>query len=144
MANEVDTLSRRILEEVWNQRNLDLADQLISDDFVTHDPRGTSGKGPEAYKEFVRQYLTAFPDLQFTIEDSVADDQSVATRWTATGTHNGPLYGIPATGRRVSVNGIVFNKFENGKFTVSWSAWDSLSLMKQLGMMPSPETVQAA
>ena len=142
--SDVGTLSRRIFDEVWNKRNLDIADELIADEFVTHDPRGTTQKGPQGYKEFVREYTTAFPDLHFTIDDMVADESTVATRWTVTGTHRAPLYGIPATGRNVTMSGVVYSKFKNGKFVVSYSFWDSLSLMKQLGVVPSKEPGQAA
>jgi steroid delta-isomerase-like uncharacterized protein len=144
MAIDIATINRQIFDEVWNKRNLDVADQLIADEFVTHDPRGATAQGLEAYKEYVRSYTTAFPDLHFTVDEAVADDTTVATRWTATGTHRGPLYGIPPTGRAVKMSGVVFSKFKDGKFTVSWSFWDSLSLMKQLGLAPSTESEQAA
>lgn len=145
MSTSLESISRRIFDEVWNHRNLDLADELISPEFVVHDPRGSSQrKGPEGYREFVREYTTAFPDLEFTVLDQVANETDVATRWTCSGTHKGPLSGIPPTGRRVTLSGIAYSKYENGKFTASWSVWDALSLMQQLGVMPTGEQVEAA
>jgi steroid delta-isomerase-like uncharacterized protein len=137
------TLSRRIIDEVWNQRNVDAADELISSDCVVHDPNSVH-KGLDAYKQFVREYLSAFPDLHFTIEDQISDEHGVATRWTCTGTHQGDLQGIPATGRRVTVSGILLSKVKDGKFVESWSSWDTMSLLQQLGVMSSRETVAAA
>jgi len=139
---DLATLSHRIIDEVWNQKNVDAADQLISSDCVVHDPHSVH-KGLDGYKQFVREYLNAFPDLHFTIEDQVVDEHGVATRWTATGTHQGELQGIPATGRRVTVSGILLSKAKEGKFVESWSSWDTMSLLQQLGVMPSRETVAA-
>jgi len=140
---DLATLSHRIFDEVWNQQNLDVAGELISADFVMHDPNSVRN-GIEAYKQFVREYRSAFPDLHFTIEDHVADDTTVATRWSCTGTHNGEIMGIPATGRRVQMTGVVFSKAVDGKFVESWSSWDALSLMQQLGVIPPREVAEAA
>jgi steroid delta-isomerase-like uncharacterized protein len=139
---DLATLSHRIIDEVWNKKNIDAADELISSDFVVHDPNSVH-QGLDGYKQFVREYLSAFPDLHFTIEDQVADEHAVATRWTATGTHQGELQGIPATGGRVRVNGILLSKARDGKFVESWSSWDTMTLLQQLGVMPSKETVAA-
>lgn len=144
MAN-LAALSHRLLDEVWNKKNLDVVDELIAPQFVVHDPQGTSPRpGPEGYKEYVHAYLTAFPDFELTIDDQVADESTVATRWSCSGTHRGQLLGVPPTGRRVTVTGTSFSKFSDGKFAESWSSWDQLSLMQQLGVMPSGEVVQAA
>lgn len=140
---DLAALSLRIIDEVWNQKNVDAADELISCDCVVHDPNSVH-EGLDGYKQFVREYLNAFPDLHFAIEDQVADEHGVATRWTCTGTHQGELQGIPATGRRVTVSGILFSKAKDGKFVESWSSWDTMSLLQQLGVMPSRETVAAA
>jgi steroid delta-isomerase-like uncharacterized protein len=145
MSTDLGAISHRIFDEVWNQKNLSIADEVIASGFVAHDPHGSSPRsGPEGYKEFVREYLAAFPDLHLTVEDQVCNETAVATRWTCTGTHNGPLFGIPPTGRRVTLSGIAYSRFENGKCTVTWNSWDALSLMQQLGVMPAKEEVQAA
>lgn len=145
MSADLRELSNRLLDEVWNKRNLDLIDELISPDFVIHDPNNaSSGKGPEGYKKFVHAYLTAFPDTQLTVRDHVADDSTVATRWTATGTHQGALNGIPASGRRIVIEGISFSKAVDGKFVESWSTWDSLNVLQQMGVVPTSSQMQAA
>ena len=139
MATDHKALSRQILEEVWNQQNLDAVDKLIAADFVHHDSQSPLGvRGVEAYKHFVKHYLSAFPDCHFTVEDQIAEGSMVATRWTVSGTHNGTLGNIPATGRRMSVTGISWSRVENGKFVESWTNWDTLGMMQQLGVAGAP------
>ena len=138
MATDIKELSRRILEEVWNQQNLDAVDEMIAPTFVQHDPQSPSVlSGVEGYKQFVRYYLTAFPDCNFTVEDQISQGQIVMTRWTVTSTHAGSLGTIPATGRRSTVTGITCSRVENGKFVESWTNWDTLGMMQQLGVLPA-------
>jgi steroid delta-isomerase-like uncharacterized protein len=134
MATDIKELSRRIFEEVWNQQNLSAADEIIAPNFVDHDPQ-SSVQGIEGYKQFVRYYLTAFPDSHFTVEDVIAEAQMVVTRWTVSGTHTGNLGAISTTGRRISVTGISCGRVENGKIVEGWTNWDTLGLMQQLGVL---------
>ena len=145
MATDNKELARRIMEEIWNNQRVDLADEIIASDFVQHDPHSPFPvEGLEAYKQFVKHYLNAFPDLHFTIEEIVSDGQTVVTRWSSTGTHSGDLPGIPATGRRTTSSGIVCGRVENGRFVESWSNWDTLGLMQQLGAIPREQLERAA
>lgn len=144
MSADLREISHRLLNEVWNKRNFDVIAELISPDFVIHDPNYTSGKGPEEYRKFVHTYLTAFPDTVLTVQDQVADGSTVATRWTAMGTHQGPLNGISASGRRVTIEGVSFSKFVDGKFAESWNNWDSLGMLRQIGAVPADSEMQAA
>jgi steroid delta-isomerase-like uncharacterized protein len=134
MATDIKELSRRIFEEVWNKQNLSAADELIASNFVDHDPQ-SSVQGLEGYKQFVRYYLTAFPDSHFTVEDEISEGQMVVTRWTVTGTHTGNLGAIPATGRRITITGISCGRVENGKMVEAWTNWDTLGMMQQLGVL---------
>ena len=97
---------RRTFDEIWNQKKIEVADELIAANYVHHDPQSPPCNNLDQYKQFVRYYLNAFPDLHFAIEDQIADGDTVVTRYTATGTHNGDVAGIPATGRRISVTGM--------------------------------------
>lgn len=142
MVTDIKELSRRIFEEVWNNQNLSAADEMIASTFVDHDPQ-SSVQGIEGYKQFVRYYLTAFPDSHFTVEDEISEGQMVVTRWTVNGTHTGSLGAIPATGRKVSVTGISCARVENGKVVEAWSNWDTLGMMQQLGIL-SATAQQAA
>ena len=145
MAAHSTEISRRVFEEIWNNKKLDAIDELMAASYVHHDPQSpVVASGAEGYKQFVSHYLKAFPDLHFTINDEVADEQTIVSRWTATGTHQGDLPGIPRTGRKFSVNGITMARVKNGKFTESWNNWDTLGLMQQLGVLPAEAKGRAA
>ncbi len=135
MAAPTAELSRRIFEDVWNRKNLNAIDDLISTDYVHHDASSLVASGVDGYKQFVKSYLNAFPDARFTIDDAFTDGQNEITRWTVSGTHEGELAGIPRTGRRFSVTGISIARIANGKITESWNSWDALGLMQQLGVV---------
>ena len=137
-------LSRRIFEDVWNRKNLNAIDDLISTDYVHHDASSLVASGVDGYKQFVKSYLNAFPDARFTIDDAFTDGQNEITRWTVSGTHEGELAGIPRTGRRFSVTGISIARIVNGKITESWNNWDALGLMQQLGVVPAETKGRAA
>jgi predicted ester cyclase len=83
-------------------------------------------------------YLTAFPDLHFTIEDIIAEGDTVVVRQTARGTHQGDLMGIPPTGKQVSGTGITITRVVNGKAVEDWFNGDDLGLLQQLGVVPVP------
>jgi steroid delta-isomerase-like uncharacterized protein len=133
------------MEQVWNQRKLELIDEMIASNFVQHEAQAPFPvTGPEGVRQFIKHYLAAFPDLHFTVDDVVAEGQTVVTRWTSTATHTGDLPGIPATGRRISVTGMFSSRVEDGKFVESWSNWDALGLLQQLGVAPAQPLEQAA
>jgi predicted ester cyclase len=87
-------------------------------------------------KEFLAPYFAAFPDLQFTVEDEIAEGDKVTTRYTARGTHRGELMGMAPTGKHVTVTGIFISRVEEGKLAEMWLNWDALGLMQQLGVIP--------
>jgi steroid delta-isomerase-like uncharacterized protein len=145
MAPDNWEITRRVFEEVWNQKNLKVVDELMAADYVHHDPSfPTVVSGIDGYKQFVTQYLNAFPDLHFTIEDHVTEGETTASRWTVSGTHNGDLPSVPRTGRPISVTGMTIGRIRNGKFVESWSNWDALGLMQQLGVVPAEAKGRAA
>lgn len=145
MAAHSTEISRRVFEEIWNHKKLNAVDELMAANYVHHDPQSpVVSSGTESYKQFVSHYLKAFPDLHFTIDDEVADEQTIVSRWTATGTHQGDLPGIPRTGRKFSVTGISMARVKNGKFIESWNNWDTLGLMQQLGVVPAETKGRAA
>ena len=138
MSEENKALSRRVIEEIFNAGNLDLADELIAQDHVHHDPAmPEEGHGPEHMKEFANMYRTAFPDVRVQIEDQIAEEDRVATRWVASGTHEGELMGIAPTGNRVTVAGMTIDRIANGQVAETWDNYDALGMMQQLGVIPS-------
>ncbi|HWJ32200.1 MAG TPA: ester cyclase, partial [Gaiellaceae bacterium] len=94
-------------------------------------------KGPAGLIGAARAYRDAFPDLRLTAEQTIAQGDHVAVRWTARGTHQGELFGIPATGKEAIVTGISFDRWANGKIVESWTNWDTLGLLQQLGAVPA-------
>ena len=128
---------RRFVEEGWNQGNTAVFDELFAADYLGHDPSGPL-HGPEGFKQFYATYRTAFPDTHLTIEDQIAEGDTVASRWTATGTHQGPLMGIPPSGKRVRVTGMTISRYASGKIAQEWFSYDTLGMLQQLGAIPTP------
>ena len=126
-------LLQRFVEEIMNQQDLDLTDELFAADYVMHTAMSpVEVRGPEGLKQMLAMYAIAFPDAQVTIEDTVAEEDQVAFRFTLTGTHNGELMGIPPTGRQVTITGISVHRFADGKFAETWASDDVLGMMEQL------------
>lgn len=140
MSEQNKTIVRRAIEEVYNQGHLDAVDDLVSSDFVAHSSDGDI-HGPDGMKESVVALRRAFPDLQMTIEEQVAEGDTVVTRWTARGTHTGDYHGIPPTGKQGSMTGIDIDRVVDGKAVECWTEADNLGLLQQLGVVPSPEQV---
>ena len=146
MTDQNKALARRNFEEVWNQGKLAVIDELVAMDATFHDPNVPGGKftGPEGLKQFVEIYKKAFPDVQLTIDDQVAEGDKVVSRWTATGTHKGDLMGIPPTGKRATVTGIDFDRYQDGKIVEAYASYDMLGMLQQLGLAPSMVAGSAA
>jgi steroid delta-isomerase-like uncharacterized protein len=134
--------SRRVIEEAFNNGNLAVVDELVEPGAVDHDPAHIEEvRGPAAFKAQVEMYRSAFPDLHMTIEDTVAQGDMVVLRWTSRGTHRGELMGLAPTGTVATVTGISIDRFEDGKIAESWTNWDVLGLMRQLGAAPPPGSI---
>ena|SRR5437879_6876083 len=128
-----------LYEEVWNERKLEVVREIISPSHALHAPNiSGSSIGPEAYKNQVVRFLAGYPDLRFTVEDTVVEKDKVVACWTLSGTHKGDFMGIPATNRKVSVDGMTIHHVADGKIMDSYSNWDALGMMQQLGVIPVP------
>ena len=137
MSTETNkTQYRRTLEEVFNQGDLAIVDELVAPDFLNHDvPPGMNSRGPDSTRQIARMLRTAFPDLHFTIEELVAEADTVAGRVTMRGTHLGPFQGIPATGRSFEQAHMHFVRFRDGKAIEHRAVRDDLGMMRQLGVI---------
>ncbi|HEU5362961.1 MAG TPA: ester cyclase [Gaiellaceae bacterium] len=136
--------SRRMIEEVFGAGRYELADELVAESAIGHDPAlPEPSQGPEGVKEGARGYRDAFPDLSMRIEEVVAENDLVALRWTARGTHRGDLFGIAPTGKEATVTGITIDRWAGGKIAESWTNWDTLGLLQQLGAVPAAATQTA-
>jgi steroid delta-isomerase-like uncharacterized protein len=127
---------RRLYDEVWNERKVEVIKEIISPSHALHGPTFSgSSIGPEAYKRQVLLFLTGYPDMHWTIEDTIAENDKVVACWTISGTHRGEYMGIPATNKEVSVEGITIHHIAGGKIMDSYSNWDVLGMMQQLGVV---------
>jgi steroid delta-isomerase-like uncharacterized protein len=124
------------VEEIQNRHNVDAFDEFFAPSFVNYDPLPGLPGTREGAKQLHRTLFAAFPDLRMTIHDQAAEGDKVWTRKTASGTHQGEFFGIPATGKHVSWKIIDIMSIRNGKVTEHWVVADVLSLMQQLGAVP--------
>jgi predicted ester cyclase len=131
--------ARRLLEEAWSGGNLAVVDELVSTNIVARQPLLTLA-GQEAYKRYISELHSAFPNLHYTIEDLIGEGDRVVIRWSGHyGTHQGPLRGLPATGKEASSTGITISRFVDGKDVEEWMSADTLGLLQRLGVVPSTE-----
>ena len=125
---------RRYVDEVWKDENLDIADEVFAEKYLSHQSDGTTlERGPEDVKKFVMEYRNAFSDIENTSEDMIGEDDKVVNRWTLRVTHTGEFRGIPATDKRITITGIgIFRFSEDGKVVESWDSLDQLGMLQQL------------
>ena len=126
----------QMLDAAWNRGDTSVLDTSVAEDHVDHDDDGDD-IGREHLVQAILAYRAAFPDLRMSFADQIAAGDQVATRWTASGTHHGELNGIPATGRSARISGIFIHRLTDEKITESWTSFDRLGLLQQLGVIPS-------
>jgi steroid delta-isomerase-like uncharacterized protein len=131
---------------LFNEGNLDVADEILAPDFVLHAPFDPGElRGREAVKQFVSAYHNAFPDGHTTIEEQLAEGDEAVNRWTATGPHQGEFKGIAASGNQLTVTGIDIIRISGDKLAEGWVELDGLGRMRQLGaVIPAPEQSEEA
>jgi steroid delta-isomerase-like uncharacterized protein len=139
MLADPKAIVRRLYEEVWNDRKLELINEIISPSHALTAPNiSGSSIGPEAYKRNALHFLAGYPDLNWTIEDIIAEKDKVVACWTFSGTQKGDFMGVPATNKKVSVDGVTIHHVANGKIMDSYSNWDIWGMMQQLGVVSAP------
>jgi steroid delta-isomerase-like uncharacterized protein len=127
-------IARRGFEEVFTHKNVTVLDKLAVADFTFHSASRTI-QGREAVKQFLKMFLTAFPDLSLTIEDLIGEGDCVSIRYTNRGTHQAPFMGMAPTGKSITVTGLEFLHLANGKVIEEWINEDFL---EQLGVVAAP------
>jgi steroid delta-isomerase-like uncharacterized protein len=144
MTEDNKQVARRFFD-AWTRGDLDAFDDLIAADAIDHDPHNpfAGETGPQVLRQAAAMYRAAFPDIVFTVEDQIAEGDYVATRWTARGTHDGELNGMPATGAAIETTGISIDRFVGGKSVEVWTNWDALGLMTQLQAHAAPRSTAA-
>lgn len=127
---------RRVWEEAFGKGNLEVIDELFAPSYSFKSPLGIDIKGAEGFKQNLAMMRSAFPDMNISIDDMLAVDEKVVTRFTMKGTFTGEMMGIPPTGKDISVSGIVITRWENGKEVEAWESIDTLAFYQQLGITP--------
>ena len=127
-------IARRAFEEILTGGRFELAEQLYAKDFVNHGIHRTASL--EEDQAALKGWHQAFPDITITPEKLIAEDDLVTIYWIARGTNTGTGNGLPATGKKGELAGITIWRIVNGKIKEEWSAFDQLSMMQQLGLLP--------
>jgi steroid delta-isomerase-like uncharacterized protein len=136
-AEENKTIVRRFFEEGPSKGNISAADDLLSPDFAMHVPLPAS-PGVEGINEVITACRAAFEHLNVTVEDMIAEGNTVAARFTARGVHKGNFMDLPATGKPITMTGIEIFRIKDGKIIELWGEANLLGLMQQLGIVPAP------
>lgn len=113
---------RRIYEDLWNKGNMAAADEIFAK--------------PESVKQYVSTFLAAFPDLQHTVEEMIAEGEVVMTHFSARGTHTGHWHSIAPTNKQIAYTGVTVARLKNGQIIKHQTTWDTLSVLEQLGLVP--------
>jgi steroid delta-isomerase-like uncharacterized protein len=135
-TEENKALVRREYEQGVNQGDFDVRNEALASNYVGHFSGLPPIQGIEAFKQFTSAFFTAFPDLQTTIEDLIAEGDKVAVRQTWRGTHTGNFQGIPPTGKQVTFSSLEVYRVIGGKLAEEWVELDMLGLLQQLGVIP--------
>ncbi len=138
MSTETNkAIVRRYMEQVWNEGRGDLFEEFFAENIVHHGI--PSEPGLAGMKAGYATSMNAFGDLQLTADDMIAEGDKVVTRWSLVATHKGELMGIPATGKQITMTGIGIYRMANARIVELWYFADNVSLMQQLGIIPTPE-----
>ena len=128
------TIIRSAVEQIWNQGHLDIADELFATDYIYHGIPEI--RGAEGTKQHVADLRASFPDFHLSLEDMIAEGDKVVSRWTGDGTQVGEFMGIPASGKKVKITGIIISRIANDKIIEEWETSDQLGMLQLLGVIP--------
>ena len=135
MSEQNKTLARRWFEDLFSRGDLDAANDILSVDFLDHLTHEDE-RGIEELKHYVSIYRTAFPDIQDSVEDIVAEADKVVVRWRSSGIHQGEFMGVAPTGRHVRFTGMRLFRIAENKIVESWVNIDERGLQEQVGALP--------
>jgi steroid delta-isomerase-like uncharacterized protein len=138
MSDQNKALSRRVVEEGYDKGNMTAIGELFAANHVNHSAPPGIPAGVEGIKAFVGMYRTAFPDLRNTVSLQVAEGDKVVTHWSATGTNKGSFMGMPPTGKSATITGTTIDRIAGGKIVETWTTFDQVQMMQQLGVIPAP------
>ena len=133
--SQVEEVLHGIYEAI-NTGNLALLDKFVAPGYVEH---SEGFQGVEPFRQQVAAFRAAFPDLRVAIEDVLTDGDRFASRTAVTGTHTGDLMGMPATGKRISVEAVDIGRVHDGQAAERWGGLNMYALLTQLGVIPAPQ-----
>lgn len=137
MSAETNKLVMGRFTDFINTASEKLADELISPDAIFHVPgRSEPVQGPAGYLAIIGMMREGFPDIQWTLEEMIAEDDKVAARFTMRGTHRGTFFGVPPTGKPIVVQAMNFYRLSSGQFVEERGQPDLLGLLQQIGAVP--------
>jgi steroid delta-isomerase-like uncharacterized protein len=124
-----------VWDEIMNKRNLNMFNESnYTKNIILHARPPVAGI--DRAKEFYANYLDGFSDIEFTMKETIGMNETVVVYWDFKGTHTGAFFGIPATGRKVDIEGVTLIRMENGKIAEERDFLDNLEFMQQLGIIP--------
>jgi steroid delta-isomerase-like uncharacterized protein len=135
LQDQNKAIARRVFEEILSQGHFELAEQLYAKDFVNHGVHRNATL--EEDQAALKGWHEAFPDIYITPEKLIAEHDLVTIYWIARGTNTGTGNGLPATGKKAELAGITIWRIVDGRIKEEWSAFDQLSMMQQLGLLPA-------
>jgi steroid delta-isomerase-like uncharacterized protein len=134
---------QRFVEECWNQGNLNKVSEYLTDQVRFHDPVFPNlGPGIPNIKNHIEECRRAFPDLKFTIDDTIAERNEVVLHWRAHGTHKGQFLGLQPAGQKFALDGTSIYRLENSKIAEEYANWNLATMMQQLGVIEIPQAVR--
>lgn len=133
MSKVANLAAMQTFAEAVNTGKYELFEGVVAPDSVDHDPGPGQVAGPEGYRTLFADMRNAFPDMKVAVETMIADEDTIALAYTFTGTQDGPLMGVPATGKTVRTRGMQISKFKDGKMVERWGSSDELGMLKQIG-----------
>ena len=134
MSKENKRITGRFLKEVVNEGRMETIDELVAQSYIYHGPNGVQMQGREALKNMFTELRNAFPDLIVHPHRLLAEKEMISVQFTLTGTHLGSFHAIPATHKKITVEGMVMSRIENGFIQEDWEMYDSALMMSQLGL----------
>jgi steroid delta-isomerase-like uncharacterized protein len=134
---EEKVLVGRCFGELWGEGQLDVADEIMSPDYVCHAPGARDLQGREALKELVGAYRRGFPQLQIEVRNQLAEGDRVVTEFDMHGDHTGKWMGVPATKRPMTLSCCAFSRVADGMIAEQWFEWERRKLLEQLGLVPA-------
>jgi steroid delta-isomerase-like uncharacterized protein len=141
--DENKQIVQRFVEECWNQGNLSKVSELLADQVRFHDPVFPSmNPGIQNIKNHIEGCRKAFPDLKFSVDDTISERNEVVVHWTARGTHKGPFLGMQPTNRKVTIDGTSIYRLEGSKIAETHANWNLATMMAQLGVIEVPKELR--